>query len=106
MKRLSILLLAMSLPAAGAASEAPVAADPAAFADWNPPDERAVRVFDEPCERLLHFVQGGKGVQTIDALADFLVAGDVFAGRLAGAEGAADEQGDQAREQSQHAQGR
>lgn len=33
MKRLSTLLLALSLPAAGAASEAPVAADPAAFAD-------------------------------------------------------------------------
>lgn len=42
----------------------------AAFANGNPPDERAVWVFDEPGERFLHFVEGGKGVQTVGALAD------------------------------------
>jgi hypothetical protein len=47
------------------------ALDPAAFADPNPPDERAVRVFDKPGERLFHFVEGGKGVEAIGALADF-----------------------------------
>ena len=65
--------------------------DPAAFADRNPPDQRTVRVFDEPHERLLHFVQGGKGVQTIGALADF-----------AGALGSAKKDGALARLHAQH----
>jgi len=61
----------------------------------NPPDERAVRVLDEPRERLLHFVQGGKGVQTIGALA-------YFAGALGSAQQQDGQDGALARLHAQH----
>ena len=59
---------------------------PAALANRDSFHERAVRVFDEPRQRLFHFVERGKRVKTLGALAD-----------LTGALGTAKEQDSQDR---------
>jgi hypothetical protein len=47
------------------------APDPAAFTGRNPPDKRAVWIFDEPRESFFHFFQRYKVVQLVSALTDF-----------------------------------